>query len=215
MGPISTSVMPNIIFGSIEGSYTWNDISPFKLNNHTSGESVQHWGGRLAGGVIHPVTEKLSLSAEVGGGYYGSNKLSAPLAGWNANTGIDGYDILLGALYKLNLFDIFGDVGFMAQNQRVHVNQQLERSLPGGLFSGQTSNKFNTTQILPEIKVGGIYNLNDNWGISLAYIHVFGSNLQNTTRINAAPSSIVINGTANVENTTLNAIMLGLRYSIA
>lgn len=216
MGPASMQ-SPNMVFASLEGSYTWNKISSYSVNSREVDASTKGWGGRIAGGMIHPITDKLRVTGEIGGGYYGRPVLNLPAAtGISIESSIDGYDALLGVMYKVSQFDVFGDVGFMAQNFRVKNTINTSLGSPGGLFSGTSTTKSNTTQIFPEIKVGGIYNLDSNWGISLAYMHVFGTTPKSDfiATASSAPPSIVEDGYSYAENPTLDSIFLGIRYSI-
>lgn len=221
MGPASTQALPCLTpFISTEASYTWNQLGNVTLNQFTMSNIHQGWGGRLGAGFVHQFSERLRFSTEIGGGYYGAATGSSASAGLSARVTIDGYDMLWGALYRVNQFDVlgnidvFGSMGFMVENNRQKVTQDRALSTPGGFYSGVIVTKSNMTQVFPEIKVGGIYNLNDNWGISLAYMHVFGTEFGETITTSASAGSNVKNGTQNFENATLNSIMFGLRYSI-
>lgn len=216
MGPVSAQMISSSIpFVNLEGSYTWNQSTAFILNNHYPDQVNQPWGGRLAGGFVHPFSERLRFSSEFGGGYYGSEKMNIPVLDWSSRRSIDGYDLLMGALYKIHQVDVFGQVGAMAQNYRVSISKDNAKIMPGGLLNGFTTMKHNVTQILPEIKTGAIYNLNNNWGISLAYMHVFGANMQGAFTKSATSGGITINGESNTQNPTLDSILFGLRYNIA
>lgn len=199
-----------------EGSYTWNAQRSNHLNNSFSYDNEQQWGGRFSVGIVRPVKDRLSFTGEFGGGYYGSTNMKNPSTGVaSLNYSIDGYDFLVGALYNFNQFDVFGSVGIMAQNYRRKSTVDLGQAVKGGLFSGMMSVREVDTEVLPEVKVGGLYNINDNLGISLAYMHVFGSSRVNNYTINATSSSIRLNGNFDIQNPTLNSILLGLRYTFA
>lgn len=215
MGPASTQGMSNIFFGGIEGSYTWNQTDPFTFNSRVTSQTNQNWGGRLSLGVAHPVSDNLRFSAELGGGYYGSTTLSAPLFDSSCRGTLDGYDLLVGAIYKLDRLDVFGNVGFMSLNNRIDEKTNLTLLVPGGFTTGFTETRYNQTQTLPEIKVGGIYNLNDRLGVSLSYMHLFGTKVSNVSTETASAAGITQNWTINVQNPTLDSVLLGLRYSIA
>ncbi|MDP3561993.1 MAG: hypothetical protein Q8R83_07435 [Legionellaceae bacterium] len=67
----------------------------------------------------------------------------------------------------------------MSQNRQITLKQNLALN-SGGRYSGMLTQKYNVTQSLPEVKVGGIYNLNNNIALSLAYMRIFGTNLQSS-----------------------------------
>ncbi|MDP3562011.1 MAG: hypothetical protein Q8R83_07525 [Legionellaceae bacterium] len=212
IGADSTS--PQVVSGvkpylSVDSSYTWIKAKGYSINNRTPFLTSKPWGGRLAAGFNYPISETVRLSAEFGGGYYGEKAGIAPAVGYNCRATTDGYDLLVGAIYGLRPFDLFGGVGVMSQNRRVTLKQNLSLN-SGGQFSGVLTQKYNATQSLPEVKVGGIYNLNNNIALSLAYMHVFGTNLQATYTISATSQ----NGFIDTRNTTLDSILLGIRYYI-
>lgn len=214
MGPVSTQ-MPNSFYAGGEASYTWDKNGVMRVNSDQAAQNNQGWGGRFSLGVTHRYSEKFKFNAELGGGYYGSTSYTAPLVGSTVKSQIDGYDLLAGLMYNIyDQLDLIVDVGFMVQNNRINVTENLALSKPGNLYSGTLNNISAITQVLPEIKVGGIYNLSDNWGITLAYLHVFGSDTRNIYTILATPGAISENGTSNMQNPTLNAVMFGLRYSV-
>lgn len=210
----NVSVQPfSVPYASVEGSCTWSQIDGLTLNMNPPGMHKQLFGGRLAAGIVRSYSSHLRLNAEFGGGYYGSTKVVIPASGWRNQHTIDGYDLLFGALYKVNSFDLFGQIGAMVQNNRSNRDQNYAMEIPGGLVSGLTTSKYSYTQVLPEIKLGGIYSINNNWGISLAYMHAFGSSMEGKIALYATPSVVTINGEKDIQNPTLNAVMLGLRYS--
>lgn len=213
MGPVSSDTRSTKPFLSLEGAYTWNQLNGVSVNGTMPSTHEKPWGGRLAVGFIHPYSDVLRFSGELGGGYYGSQSTSVGNFG-NSNVSIDGYDLLFGALYTYKQFDLFGDVGVMAQNNRSRVTQNLGVANPGGILNGTTTVKSNQTQILPEIKVGGIYNVCDNWGISLAYMHVFGVNSGGSATVTPITGGVVVNATTQTQNPTLDAVMLGVRYTV-
>ena len=216
VGPIaSESISSWRPFATLEGSYTWNQFDGVAINHLSTSDTNQHWGGRFAAGIVHPISVTLRLSGELGGGYYGSTSPTIPADNLNARFSVDGYDFLVGAAYKINRFDLFGKVGLMVQNQRVKLSKNLEKTNPGGFISGTITRSYNQTQALPEVKVGGIYNLNDSWGISLAYMHVFGTNIHSNMTHSATVSGIITNGQSDTQNPTLNSVMLGLCYLFA
>lgn len=211
MGPVSTSAYTPYLTG--EASYTWPQINNAIINNSPFTASNQGWGGRLGGGMMYDYSEKLSFTGEIGGGYYGSrNQNTYGTTGRLASMGssIDGYDVLAGFVYKWNYFDVFLQGGFMMENLRLTYNG--ENSTLVGTGSAMNLSGVQS-QTLPEIKVGGIYRYNPNWGISVAYMHVFGntySAVQDGSLTTLPPN---MNISATLQNPTLDSIMFGLHYN--
>ncbi len=207
MGPtIDKTVIPYL---QGEGSYTWNQINAVYVSGIAVPQSKQPWGGRLSAGVMRTYNERIAFTGEVGGGYYGG--ISRRLVPIITNSGtIDGYDILLGLIYKLQTFALFGDIGFMAQNYSQKTrsyNSRGRTNYRGTTVAENTMNNrivLNNTQIFPEIKVGGLYTLVNNLDISLSYMYVFGR--ENLRYVYASRS---------IENPALSTIFLGLRYNFA
>lgn len=213
MGPVvSKPAISPYITG--EASWTSPDSNDGVINGNALNKSFQGWGGRLGAGIMYPYNDNLAFTTEIGGGYYGSISYVSPTGSINFKDNIDGYDALFGALYKLTNFDLFLQGGFMIQNYRQKGTIDLS-ILPGNLIVGSATNNINQTQVLPEIKVGGIYNINPNWGVTVAYMHAFGSeryiNSDNTGTIFTGFRSYT---SMNLNNPSLNSVMFGLRYNI-
>ena len=151
--------------------------------------------------------------AEIGGGYYGSFNQSAPILGASARTVLDGYDFLVGGAYEINKIDLFGQVGLMVQNMHTKVTQNFATQIPGGVYSGIKTSIFSQTEALPEIKVGVMYALTENWKFSVAYMHVFGANVYNNTMEKITPDAVIESGSLNSQNPTLNSVLFGIRYN--
>ena len=225
MGPMNTK--PSFIpFASIEGAYSWNTLE----NNHSGATvSKDQWGGRLAAGLVHPWKDNLGLSLEVGYGYYGkttesesmsnigSGLISADFSSTISNK-ISGVDILAGMAYSYNQFDLFAKAGVMAETMMNKLSGSTNVNLLSEInASVNVINRSSNTAVLPEIKVGGNYNLNENIGISLAYMHVFGSSLNNGNTSVTVPSSstapVIVS--INDQPTSLDAILFGLHYNFS
>ncbi len=204
-------------YANLEASATWPTLGTQTMNGYTTVRSYQVWGGRFSAGVLSPY-KKINLLGEVGGGYYG--KVSGTNeSGYFGNRKFTGYDVLVGALYQLNTsflndVDIFGSVGFMALNSRISATADLLKLFQdGGSFNGITNKEFNVTQVLPEIKVGGIYHLNENLGFTISYLHVFSNSPGvNRTMSGIAGQGVNINGSSDINNPALNTLLFGLRY---
>ena len=217
MGPVSmaSSYTPYL---TGEASYTWPQLGNLMINKDLTTTTSQGWGGRLGAGMMYNYNEKLSFTGELGGGYYGSkNRKVMTTTGAVASNGsmaIDGYDLLAGFVYKWTYFDVFFQGGFMLENARVTQSVDLGLASPGNFYHGYVSQNGNSTQALPEIKVGGIYNINPNWGLDVAYMHVFGS----TPSFNGSFAGTTTGGVYKVidsvsQNPTLDSVMFGVHYN--
>ncbi len=209
-GKPSPSLRP--YFGG-EVSYSWIQANGIRINGFTGSETKQHWGGRLSAGVLRFSTEKLGFTSEVGGGYYGSQTRKYRDLRVTSNGEIDGYDILVGALYKLEHFDLFAKIGFMVENIRVDITKQ-DLSLTNFGITGSHYNRLGSTQVLPEIRVGGIYNLRNDLGVTLTYMHAFGSTPGATVDVSASQAGINSIVSLKGQNPSLDSVLLGLRYYI-
>jgi hypothetical protein len=214
MGPAAVSPAVSTPYASLEVSSTWLQSDGLIYNNRSPGTTSQPWGGRFAVGILKPYSERLSFTGEFGGGYYGSKTINIPAINRFFRSSIDAYDLLAGALYKINKFDAIGQIGVLMQNHRWRITQDYALQAPGGLLSGVTTKRSNLTQILPELRVGGMYNYNDNLGVSLVYMHAFGSTEKGSITSTGSPGSLTLNGTSNFQGPTLNSILLGVRYYI-
>ncbi|MCX7114327.1 MAG: hypothetical protein NTW08_00200 [Gammaproteobacteria bacterium] len=217
MGPVSTA-MGSTPYLAGEGTYTWNTVNGFTINGSAPSVSKNGWGGRLSVGLDRPYTEKFSLNAEVGGGFYGSTSLKNPAAGVNASVNITGYDILAGGTYHMQYIDVFGDFGFMAQSLLSTMERDNGLRFPGGVFAGATRGHSTQTQILPELKVGTAYNFCENLSLTFSYMYAFGSTISGnivSTAVDLPPTTINDSGVINIRNPSLSTLLLGLRYHFA
>ncbi|MCR9191553.1 MAG: hypothetical protein NXI01_02715 [Gammaproteobacteria bacterium] len=197
-----------------EASYSWRQTDPIQLNTINNQTSDQGWGGRLSAGMLKFYTPNIGLTGEIGGGYYGSTTITKPEISSKVTFSVDGYDALVGALYRLQYLDIFAKIGFMIENSRSSINRQnLSQLYNGDLINGSSYTRSNRTQVLPEIRVGGIYNLRNNLGITLTYLHAFGSTMSGIENISAnVASGVDVTKSIKEQNPTLNSILFGLRY---
>lgn len=200
-------------FASLEGSYTWNGIKSSTINGTKSTLTTDGWGGRAAVGLKHNYTHQLSLSGEIGWGYYGSTKQNLASLGSNAKFTITGIDFLFGPLYHYRKVDIFAKAGVMLESVRNNALLNLGTIHQGGLVSGLDRRVETYSGALPELKAGGIYNVNDNLGISLAYMFVSGYNPKLNKTFSSSGGRIIDSGVVSTGATTLSTIMLGLTYN--
>ena len=214
--PVMTAVQRPMLFATAEGAYTWTSIGSTQVNGVTASKSTNGWGGRIAGGATHysSYDQNLSYTAELGWGYYGKTDISLAGSGINAENQIYGLDMLVGANYRYSMIDMFLKVGGMVENIRMSRNTDLQRYVAGGNVVGTSNSTMTTTSVVPEIKVGGVYNINDQWGVSLAYMYVFGNdnvNMSSSKSFNGA--TITNNSSVTGSPVALSTVMFGLRYS--
>ena len=215
-GPVSINTH-SVPYLAGEGSFTWNSIKGFNVNNVPPTLRKNGWGGRLSVGIDRPYTEKISLNLEAGGGYYGSTTLNNIPAGVDSTIKITGYDLLAGATYHAQYIDIFGDFGFMAQSLLSTMTRNNAARM-GSLFTGTETGESTQTEILPELKIGAGYTLRDKFSVDLSYMYVFGSSVSGTLNststggAGADAPSINSGGVTNRRNTSLSTILFGIRY---
>ena len=215
MGPVSTTEYSTILpFVTLEGDYAWNSMYPGVINGIQSVKKNSPWGGRAAGGFALKRTENLFFSGEAGWGAYGHNNLLTT-SGESASYYFYGFDLLLGATYFYQQFDVFAKAGAMIETLRGISNTTLGEYDPGSILSGYVSESSSQTTALPEVKIGGEYNFNSQLAVSLAYMYVFGSN-QKLFVDNKVTSGqgLARNQQLRFQGPSLNSIMLGLRYYI-
>lgn len=217
MGPVS--VADNMLFITGEGAYTWDSIKNTVVQNNIANKTHNGWGGRIGAGVAHhsAMMQNLSYTAEAGWGYYDTTKIQLPAYGINARNNIYGVDLLVGADYLWNQVDFFGKVGAMIQNVRMKHNTDLSKFIGGTNFT-TTSYSYTLltqTSVVPEIKVGGAYNFNEQWAVSVAYMGVYGNSVSQNINKNYTGSSFSSQTSATGLPVTLNTVIFGLRYSFA
>lgn len=247
MGPVASTPTLYTFVGA-EGGYTWNDIDGITFNSQDSGgddyfdigtTTSQNSGGsaRLYAGLMRLIySDSLYFSGEVGWGYYGKTTLtlnfisnnpnSSNLNGTSLTDTFNGFDALIGLVYNQPRFDLFLKAGALLQNS----------NLKGNLVVNQAPNANNTNysytsvrvklalpQVLPEIKVGGAYHVNDNIAVTATYAHAFGFASQvdiDTNNCNGnnpfCQGGTITNSLVNANvNPSLDIVMLGLQYRFA
>lgn len=200
-------------FASLEGSYTWNGIKASTINDTKATLTMNGWGGRAAVGLKHNYTHHVSLSGEIGWGYYGSSKENFASLRSNEKATITGIDFLVGPLYHYRKVDIFAKAGVMLESVRSNALLNLGMIHQGGSISGVDRRVETFSGALPELKSGGTYNFNDNLGISLAYMFVSGYNPKANKTFSSNGGQIIDSGVVSTGATTLSSIMLGLTYN--
>ncbi len=210
-----TPIVNHPLFVSAEGSYTTNSINSVTVRDASLSKSTNNWGGRLAAGGIYWMSPIVGFSAELGWGYYGKTKFNSDNAGVNNTATIYGLDVLVGADYRYNQFDLFIKAGGLNQNVKLVRKTDLSQFVAGGATTGNTNVTTTVTTVTPEIKIGGIYNVNDNLGISLAYAYIFGDSVRMRYSPSFDGTTSTINTTTSAPPASLSSFSLGLVYRFA
>jgi hypothetical protein len=215
-------------FFSVEGGYTWNQIKGYRFGvvgspvNLHSREGFQGATGRLSGGLMHSMTDQFLVSSEIGYGYYGRSTVTPVLAGvvpvpaipvrLETQHTITGFDALAGVAYvdPEYGFSLFFKAGAMVQNLKTKNTTDL------GAFNVAPTDTLNEhtnhTGVLPELKVGGAYYFDTNWGLTLAYQHVFGASPLTTGTLNPITGGLAFS--ANNQNPSLSTVLAGVQVVI-
>jgi hypothetical protein len=236
MGPAAKQSFRPFISG--EAMYTWPQIDGFTANvvGISSVQSVtqsQGWGGRVAAGALYSKWEKYAISAEMGWGYYGHYSLdpkftlaSGATVSLPANTmslGMDmyGVDVLAGIFYTQPAYDLFFKAGVLLQNTRMSMilvpaevardSTYAERFIVNGHASIFGVNP-NVPGALPEIKLGGLYHIDDHWSATASWMYAFGGAISggmphmNFNPVQIGDISLYLNPPS------LNAVLFGVDY---
>lgn len=228
MGPAAAPAkLPSYV--SVEGGYAWNQIDGFRVDIvdivTVFTEQKEHGGtGRLAIGAMNPIQDNIWLNGEIGWGYYGSVTMNPEAVGpatlqpgFPNLSAIDikstqtGFDVLAGVIYNQPTFDLFFKAGAMIENSTTKLNINFDQLSPTNL-SGLGEFKLNMTKALPEIKLGASYHVTDALAVMASWTHVFGSNEKINILIN--PNMPVGALNLNLQDTTLDVALVGLRYQI-
>jgi len=203
------------LFTTLEGGYTWNQFGNTTVNGVTASQSNSGASGRLAVGATHYSTmvNNLSYTAELGGGYYGQTDYTRASSGINAQNYVYGLDLLAGVDYQIgNMFDVFFKAGGMIQDVRMDRNTDLSKFVAGGSVTGIDNETTTASYFAPEIKLGGVYDFTNLWGLSLSYLHVFGNNVNMNISKTDTGGTVASNTTITGSPVSLNNLMVGLRY---
>lgn len=229
-----------IPFVDAEASYTSPDVEGFNAQVNGVGSFVgqqdrQGWGGRIAGGALHPFTERWAGSAELGFGYYGSVKMNPAITITGSNLSVTptgdainmkfnqyGTDVLVGLFYTQPKYDLFFKVGALVQNLRATIaftpNQIFgeNTSTLAQRMNGTYTTKVTVANALPALRLGGSYHLNEDWMLMVSWFHAFGStlaiNMPNVSRSqNGSPGSLG-SAVTQIAVPTIDSVMFGLDY---
>ena len=238
MGPVSTTVVTPTYtpFVSGEASYSWPKIDGVHVNfanlaDLSSQTQLQGWGGRLAAGVMRPISESFALSFE-GGLMYNDHvnleprfmvsgaQVIPPSNVVSANFDQYGFDMLAGLMYTRPSYDLFFKAGALFENMRAHIsvnaNEILRNNRRQANFVPQASQSLNVNvaQVMPEIKLGGAYHVTENWSLTAAWMYAFGGKFGlGADNVNFATGSVSIGSiAANLNNPSINAVLFGAQY---
>lgn len=207
-------------FFALEAGYTNNtidgyDISVVGLNATLAPtKTTNGYSGRLAAGVVDKVYDELALSGEIGWGYYGRTSLNTTLVNSvfylsNSYT-LTGFDALAGIAYVQPSFSLFFKAGALIENMNKSSNLNIN-SIDGSTFANFALED-NKTEVLPEIKLGGAYNFNDNWALTAAYVHAFGSSVKISGNVDGFGN--LSNVKVYNQNPSINTVFIGIQYSL-
>lgn len=203
----------SILFVGLEGSYTGEKIQGFTFNSIFGTNSRQGGGGRASVGILRTYKNNTHFTAEAGWGYYGKSEYyTQPLDSFGSYT-MYGFDLLFGVDQTYRNVDLFIKAGAMAEMVRFSSSTNLERVYSGGFITGTLQEARTDSNVVPEIKVGGIYNINDQLGISLAYMYLVGWEVGGSATSQAAPTGIIINKNTSSGPPAFNSVLLGVRYN--
>ncbi len=211
-------------FIGLEGGYSWNAIDGYNFNLVGAGTSVTSvedddgYTGRLSAGIISAIDDQFAVSGEVGWGYYGRTNLTPSFVGpFPAIPGVltmsqtlTGFDTLLGVAYTHPNFSLFLKAGALIQNMQTKTFAGIS---PFGLPVLDTLNiESNSTQVLPEVKLGGAWNFNENWAVTASYLFALGDSPVVTGDFNVNTGRVGIN--VNTQNPSINSVLFGIQYTV-
>lgn len=177
-----------------------------------SQEKNTNYAGRLSAGMLRAVTEEFAVSSEIGYGIYGSTKHTpntVGLANLNVQHTMNGFDALAGVAYTDIDWSIFLKAGALVETRTTKTTSDLTSLLPLELVYKETVHH---TAVLPEIKIGGAYNFDSNWAVTLSYLHAFGTNTKATGNINVTNQTITFNN--DQQNPSVDAVLLGIQVMV-
>ncbi len=216
-GNMGQTIAPqNILFTGFEGSYTWADVNNFFVNNRVERPSEQGGGGRISVGMFHHYLNTWSISGEAGWGYYGKSSYANSILQTYASYTLYGFDLLFGVLKTYSQLDLFIKAGVMAETSRVTRSINVAAALPGGFASGNDANSQTASNIVPEVKAGGIYNFTEQLAVSVAFMYLAGWETQGRFEQSfSSTTGFVRNSRVSAGPPSFGSIMAGLQYSFA
>jgi len=215
-------------FAAVEGGYTWSKIDGLEFTSGTgtaatsttveSTKKQNQYTVRLAAGVINMIDDSFGLTGELGWGYYGSTTFDLPALSLvvpinvTSKYTLTGFDALIGAAFVQPYYSLSFKVGGLIQNMQIN-NTASYTNLVAPLAGIYTYNeKHNSTAVLPAIKLGAAYNIDQNWAITGSWLFAFGASPGTTlTYTPAAVTNVALD--VNTQNPMTNSFMIGFQYS--
>ncbi|GEM_PF-3188295 len=204
-------------FVSVEGFPVWINAGSAEYIKDSTTQLSKHdfvsGGARFAGGFAYPHTPNINFTFDAAWNYFGRSSNSNSDA--DSRVTFSGPDLLLGATYKIkDKYELFAKFGVLFERLGYSFNSKtpLNYSFDGANYVTNLSMKSTVLDFLPELKVGGVYNLNTHWGVSLAYMHAFGDtpNFVLTDITTTTPGQLNID--SNFKGPSLNSVLVGARY---
>lgn len=211
-------------YATIEGYPVWINFGGLTFSNNgdsqTSDKGYPLSGGaRIAGGFTYPHNEVLDFNAEAGWNYFGST--SGNSKGTTIGASLSGVDILLGVAYKWKAYEGFAKVGALFEKINYNINMPNQFIVIANpyVYYSSIDAKGVISEVLPELKVGVTYNVNDNWAASVSYMHAFGdapgvNAYSITPPYGQTSGNVTTSVSSNLQAASLNAIMFGVRYQL-
>jgi hypothetical protein len=205
-------------FFLLEGGYASNQLKGYDFNltdanaRLKSKESNKNYAGIFSAGLIRAVNEEFAISSEIGYGIYGRTDHTPNvigLADYSIKHTLSGFDALAGVAYTDPDYSLFLKAGALVETRTTKTSADLTAFSP---FVAKFKESVNHTAVLPAIKVGGSYNFNNNWAVTLSYLRAFGTNPKTTGNINATSSTFTF--TNDIQNPSIDAVLLGLQVMI-
>ena len=207
-------------FFLLEGGYAENQLKGYDysltgMNGHLkSKEKNTNYAGRLGAGMLRAVTEEFAVSSEIGYGIYGRTKHTPSAidpAYLNVQNTINGFDALAGIAYTDIDWSIFLKAGALVETRTTKTTSDFTVfNLP--LVVAVFNETVHHTAVLPEIKIGGAYNFDPNWAVTLAYLHAFGASPKTTGDINVTTNKITFNN--DQLNPSVDAVLVGIQVTV-
>lgn len=204
-------------FISAEGFPVWINFGGIRTTNNSTTHSADTGnylagGGRGAAGFSYTYTDKIDFTAEAGWNYFG--RTSGSVSGTAYGATLTGTDLLLGATYRKNNYGVYIKGGTLFQRSSVHINVPSTYYLTSGTteYFAAVAGRFVVTDVLPEVKVGLTYDINPQWGASVAYMHAFGDTPKITTALNSTATTANSYVGVDLRGPTLNSVLFGMTY---
>lgn len=216
-------------FASVEGGYTYSKIDGLEFTTGTgiaattttisSDKQQNQYTVRLAAGLINMIDDTFGVTGELGWGYYGSTTFNLPalslIVPYNVTSKytLSGFDALIGAAFVQPYYSLSFKVGGLIQNMQVSNTSSFADLIAPGIGVYTANEKHNSTAVLPAIKLGGAYNIDNNWAITASWLFAYGASPGSTfTYTPAAVTNVTLD--VNTQNPMTNSFMLGIQYSV-